>query len=151
LLPLLSLIVEAIWIPSFTSSLRSQIDQIATNPRSYSPGAFSFVTPLYALTLLSGFVVYGGGVLMAFFDYRELARRGVERPFHWAWTFLYALIYVIGRTVIVRKVAQKRGMTPLWVYIGVFVLSIVLGIVFGVQILSVTLGGLSGLSSLSPS
>jgi hypothetical protein len=34
-------------------------------------------------------------------------------------------VYVIGRSVIVRKVAPDRGLVPVWVLIGVIVLSII--------------------------
>ena len=44
------------------------------------------------------------------------------RPFHWAWAFLNGLVYVIGRSVIVRKVAAPRGLAPMWTAIAVYVL-----------------------------
>ena len=59
-------------------------------------------------------------------DYRELGRRGVDRPFHWAWSFLSSAVYVIGRGVIVRRVAPRRGLVPIWVMIAVTGVSLII-------------------------
>lgn len=68
-------------------------------------------------------------IVAAFLDFRALQRVGVVRPFHWAWAFatlfVSSLVYVIGRTVIVGKVAQGRGALPLWVAIAVTVLGMI--------------------------
>jgi hypothetical protein len=74
----------------------------------------------------SAFLTYGASVLLAYFDSERLKRDGVVRPFHWAWSFLSGTVYVIGRSVIVAKVAPGRGLVPIWVLIGVIFLSIVL-------------------------
>ncbi|MFP7761504.1 hypothetical protein [Marisediminicola sp. LYQ134] len=66
-------------------------------------------------------VVWLGSVLLAFFDWRELKRRDVDRPFHWAWTFLGGLVYVIGRSIIVHR-RSGTGFAPMWVAILVTVL-----------------------------
>ncbi len=47
------------------------------------------------------------------------------RPFHWAWAFLGAGVYVVGRSVIVHKVARQRGLAPIWALIGVTALSVI--------------------------
>jgi hypothetical protein len=85
----------------------------------------SIFTPAYVLLAFSGFVVYGVSVLLAYFDGERLKREGVVRPFHWAWSFLSGTVYVIGRSVIVHKVAPGRGLMPIWVLVAVIVLSIV--------------------------
>lgn len=93
-------------------------------------GAFgSLFGPWYLATIALGLVIYGGSVVVAYLDYAALRRIGVVRPFHWAWTFLYALIYQIGRTVILRKVS-RTGYPVLWVAIGVFVLTCIISIVW---------------------
>ncbi|MDP9904608.1 DUF2510 domain-containing protein [Arthrobacter bambusae] len=56
-------------------------------------------------------------VVMAYRDWRWLARAGVVRPFHWAWGFL-PTVYVIGRTVIVRKVAPATSSFPIAIVIA---------------------------------
>lgn len=56
-------------------------------------------------------------VVFGFFDYRTLLQRGFDRPFHWAWGFFGAVVYVVGRAA----VAQQRtghGLGPLWVFLG---------------------------------
>ncbi|MHA7985834.1 DUF2510 domain-containing protein [Rathayibacter sp. CAU 1779] len=69
-----------------------------------------------------GIVVYGLSVLFAFFDSRELARRGFARPFHWAWAFLSGPVYVIGRTVVARRRGGVNTMWPIWALIAVYVI-----------------------------
>lgn len=60
------------------------------------------------------------GILAGFLDWRELSRRNVDRPFHWAYSFfvLFATnaIYIIGRTVVVAR-RTRQGSAPLWVWI----------------------------------
>jgi hypothetical protein len=70
-------------------------------------------------------VAYAASVLLAYFDSERLKRLGVVRPFHWAWSFLSSGVYVVGRSVIVSKVARGRGLVPIWVLIGVVILNIV--------------------------
>jgi hypothetical protein len=71
-----------------------------------------------------GILFYGVYVVLAVFDYRALKARGVPRPFHWAWAFLSGLVYIIGRTVVVRR-RTGTGMAPMWVNIVTQVIAIV--------------------------
>jgi hypothetical protein len=73
--------------------------------------------------LLSLFV-YGSTVALAFVDRRILLRAGYVRPFHWAWAFLSTGVYVVGRSIIVQH-RIGRGLTPIWVWLGVAVLGLV--------------------------
>jgi len=50
-----------------------------------------------------GWLVWGAMVVVAWLDHRELVSRGVPQPFHWAWGFLSSLVYLIGRTVVLRR------------------------------------------------
>ncbi|MDQ0635752.1 hypothetical protein QFZ40_003661 [Arthrobacter pascens] len=118
LLPLLSLVPLLVWNPQF------RIIYIGGRGRPTVDPASVF-TPEYLLLVFSGFLVYGVSVLLAYFDRERLKRDGVVRPFHWAWSFLSGTVYVIGRSVIVHKVAPGRGLVPIWILIGVIVLSIV--------------------------
>lgn len=63
-----------------------------------------------------GFLQYGIYVVLAVLDYRALSARGVPQPFHWAWTFLAGIVYIIGRTVVVRR-RTGAGLAPLWLNI----------------------------------
>ncbi|AMM18848.1 hypothetical protein AX769_00185 [Frondihabitans sp. PAMC 28766] len=94
--------------------------------RTIDPG--SVYTPGYFVALGATFAIYGATVVLAYFDRRELARRGVVRPFAWAWTFLFAPVYVIGRTVIAHQVGATRAFWPMWVMIVVFVAGLVVSI-----------------------
>ncbi|MFJ4038301.1 DUF2510 domain-containing protein [Microbacterium sp. NPDC090007] len=67
-------------------------------------------------------------VLFAFLDWRQLRARGVERPFHWAWSVLVlvmssALVYVIGRAVVARR-RTGSGLGPMWAAIVVNVVAL---------------------------
>lgn len=74
--------------------------------------------PGYLATLALGWVVYGSSVVLAYFDRKRLLRDGYDRPFHWAWTFFSGGVYVIGRSIIVRRRAS-RGLAPIWVWAGI--------------------------------
>lgn len=84
-----------------------------------------YLDPMYLATTLLGWAVYGASVWFAALDRRELRRLGYSRPFHWAWAFLWSLVYVVGRTVVVRRQAG-RGSGPMAVAIAVNV-AIVIG------------------------
>lgn len=117
LLPLLSSV--AIWfyqpvLPRLTADGRpATADPAAT----FTPGYFVF----------TGFslVIYALSVVFAYLDHRALLRIGLVRPFSWAWEFLSPLVYVIGRSVVVRSVARPRGLLPVWILIAVTVVNLV--------------------------
>jgi hypothetical protein len=85
-----------------------------------------------------GYLVAGIGILFAWLDWRELKRRGIQKPFHWAWAFLALVVtngvYVIGRGVILRRQTGK-GLGPVWVWIAVTVLSLIVGVVYASMIM----------------
>ncbi|MGO4612150.1 hypothetical protein AB4142_38020, partial [Variovorax sp. 2RAF20] len=60
--------------------------------------------PMYFVVVGIGWLLTAAGIVFSWLDFRELTRRGVERPFHWAWSFL-GIVYPIGRSIIVRGVA----------------------------------------------
>jgi len=74
--------------------------------------------PGYLATLALGWIVFGAAVILAYFDRKRLLRDGYDRPFHWAWTFFGGGVYVIGRSIIVRR-RSGRGLAPIWLWIGV--------------------------------
>jgi hypothetical protein len=87
---------------------------------------------------LLNFATYPATVVLAYFDWRALAQRGVVRPFHWAWAFVpFALVYVIGRAVVLKR-RVGRGTSPLWIYLLVsFGSGIIEGIAIGNAIAAV--------------
>ena len=102
----------------------------ATNPASIAANEFS---PAYLLVALSGWFIYAVCIVFGWLDWRELKARGIPKPFHWAWSFFvlavgWPAVYVIGRTVIVKR-RTGSGMAPLWVFIGLQVVTFVVTIV----------------------
>lgn len=122
LLPLVSTLLLLTWIPEFRI--------IPTRQGVTTVDPTSLFTPGYFVLQISGFLIWGLSVLFAYFDYQRLARSGVVRPFHWAWSFLSGTVYIIGRTVIVRKVAPGRGMWPIWGLIGTVVVSLIMAAIW---------------------
>jgi len=90
------------------------------------------VNPLEIISNLLGFFTYVAWVILAFFDHRTLKAAGVPQPFHWAWSFLSALVYLIGRGVVMRRRTGK-GIATMWIAIGycvaVFIAIIVLFVI----------------------
>lgn len=95
--------------------------------------------PIYFVVLGLSWVLAAAMIVFSWLDYRELLRRGMERPFHWAWSFL-GIVYPIGRSVVVRGVAGGRGLAPLWVAIAAYVVSLVLSVVWSIILISEILG-----------
>lgn len=107
--------------------LVSTAAQLSWDMNAYMEGALYGETTLdggYLITLLLGWAVYAALVVLAVFDHRRLSRDGYARPFHWAWSFLYSGVYVIGRSVIVRR-RSGRGLLPIWVWIVVTMIGVV--------------------------
>ncbi|HKU30564.1 hypothetical protein [Arthrobacter sp. NyZ413] len=57
-------------------------------------------------------------ILFGFFDWRQLKKAGVVRPFHWAWVFLGGVVYMIGRAVVLSKVVRSRYLAPTVAFSG---------------------------------
>lgn len=98
-----------------------------------------YTNPLYWVMLLGGWVAYGLNAWFAYLDWRELQRRGVPKPFHFAWVFLSSGVYPIGRSVVVRR-RTGTGIAPMWVTIGMLALSFALGM----YIVAVTMASIFG-------
>lgn len=79
-------------------------------------------SPGYLALSLSGWVIYALLALFAYLDWKQLRVAGVPQPFHFAWVFLSSIVYVIGRSVVVRR-RTGAGMAPMWVAIGTLVIS----------------------------
>jgi uncharacterized protein DUF2510 len=76
-----------------------------------------YLDPMYLTSTMLGWLLYGVSVWFAYLDRVALERLGYARRFHWAWAFLSSLVYVIGRSVVVKRQAG-RGMAPMWVAIA---------------------------------
>jgi len=86
------------------------------------------VDPMYVLIQLLSFAIFVTTVVLAFVDHRRLTRLGVARPFHWAWTFLSGGIYVIGRTIIVRR-RVGGTLKPVAVWAALLAVTMIVGFV----------------------
>lgn len=84
------------------------------------PNPLSMFGPGYWVAQLLSVLLTATLVVLACRDHRDLVRLGVVRPFHWAWSFLNPMVYVIGRGVIVRKVAAPRGLAPTWTAVAAY-------------------------------
>jgi len=120
-----------------TSSSTEQLDPAAQQAIAQFIGAnIALVSLVWAV----GLVLIGLQVLFAWLDWRELKRRGVPNPFHWAWSFFGLagagnLVTMIGRSVVVKR-RTGQGLAPLWATI----------IVQAVMILGSTIGAIAWVS-----
>jgi hypothetical protein len=103
-------------------------------------------TPTYLALVLLGWVGYALFVVDSALDYRVLRARGVPRPFHWAWAFLSVYVYAIGRSVVARR-RTGTGLTPLWVFVALNAVVLVIGIVVVIGYLSAVVSQVSNLSN----
>jgi len=147
LLPLLSYISVLFYRPDF--SYLSSSDYL-NDPQAFQAHYFaSIFTPGYVVLLLSGWLSYGLMVVFAWRDVVWLGKQGVVRPFHWAWTFLNAWVYIIGRSVIVYGVARPRGRAPIWVFIAVTVLGFVISLIWTITLMGGMMSHIPDVSSYS--
>lgn len=143
LLPLLSV------IPTFgylDQMRRGMLDVVALIPRDGStPDPQALVEAQlgmvfngwYLVVMVVSWAMYGVSVWFAVLDARELSARGFLRPFHWAWSFVGASVYVIGRHVVIYR-RGGRGAGPLWVTIATQV-ALVLATIIWSAVLTVQL------------
>jgi hypothetical protein len=130
LLPLLSL--SSLFLIDWADYVDSAIASSLTGPYGgYADQLALYTSPGYLISNLMSFVLYALTVVFAVLDVRELKKRGVPQPFHWAFAFLTSIVYVIGRSVVVKR-RTGGGLAPLWVYIGETVLSFIVIIIFTV-------------------
>jgi len=113
----------------------STIDEMIANATATAtdPNASLFTTTDLLTTGVS-LLLAAATVVLAFFDARTLASRGVPRPFHWAWSFfalLSAPVYMIGRSVVVRR-RVGSGLAPMFVNLSLIAVGFILGIVSAV-------------------
>lgn len=133
LLPLLSV------LSIFTIDFSAYFTSVMQDPTSMSAMLQMYTSPAFLLVTLGSLVLIVVTIVFAFLDWRELTRRGVPSPFHWAFAFLgiagFGIVYPIGRSVVVKK-RTGQGLAPLWALIAVFVLSIVITVVWTVMLMN---------------
>jgi hypothetical protein len=104
---------------------------VALSPFYY---AIAFIIALPALASISGVIVLGSiaaaiivvpfviALIFAIVDFGALKKLGHPRPASPGWMFLTPLVYLIVRTVRVRR-ATGKGSAPLWVWIAAWAIS----------------------------
>jgi hypothetical protein len=114
---------------SFLSQFLVNVEQtINASIQAELRGLPAPVDPASNLVSLLSFVIYGLSVLFAFLDWRQIKVSGVQKPFHWAWSFLSILVYLIGRGIIMKR-RVGTGIATMWIAIGYIVASIIVFIV----------------------
>ncbi|MET4052355.1 hypothetical protein ABID81_001725 [Frigoribacterium sp. PvP054] len=113
-LPLVQLVGLAFWdIPDY-------LERATT----FTPGAYqSPFTPGYLAYMGVALLVYALMVVFSWLDHRALVAKGIVKPFPWPWAFL-TIVYVIGRSVVVKR-RTGGGLAPLWLFIAVYLITIV--------------------------
>jgi hypothetical protein len=116
--PIVTLVVAAV-------EIRRSVELLA-------PGSTGVQQGDYTLAMVVSLVVGIGLVVLSWLDRRTLRERGVERPFHWAWSILSVLIYLIGRSVVLRRRVGGSA-APLWLFLGLSVLGGAIAIIIGIS------------------
>lgn len=92
-----------------------------------------FASPAYVALIALGWIGTGLMIWFAYLDWRELQRRGVPQPFHWAWIFMTFVVsfavYTIGRAVVAYR-RTGTGLSVMWATIGLIVGGIVVGLAY---------------------
>lgn len=145
LLPALSLLLLPLSFTGFEDMMRAELQSGGTGTGYGMTGGLSGAALLaQSVATLFGWLIYGAGVVLAFFDRKWLLARGFDRPFHWAFAFIPAPVYPIGRSIVVRR-RSGRGIAPMWVSIALLALSLIIGIAVTVWIVSITVGMMNSL------
>ncbi len=110
-------------LPLFFMDWTAFIEASIADPTGVSAYSALF-SPAYLTAVAFGWIGTGLMIWFAYLDWRELKRRGVPQPFHWAWIFLTLVvsfaIYPIGRAVVAHKRTGK-GLGVMWATIGLLV------------------------------
>lgn len=145
LLPLVSLLTLVLFDWSsyiqesiYASAFPEEAPYVASSSLAITAGASAL-----------SFVLAGLTVLFSFLDWRQLRARGIDKPFHWAWSFFVLVIssggvYIIGRAIVLRRQTGK-GLAPLWAWIAVMVVSIIAFSIWFAVILGQTLAAIEDL------
>jgi hypothetical protein len=68
-------------------------------------------------------------IALAYADYRMLGNQGIERPAHWAWSFLTAPVYLLARArAVIRESGHGIGPVLVWFGLGALHLASVVAI-----------------------
>jgi len=133
----LAVVASAVpFLPPFFIDWNGYVDAITRSASGPAYASTLIQWQLHALAVsLVSWAAMALFIVFAWLDWRELRRRGVPGPFHWAWSFFALLgagaaVYMIGRTVVLRRRTVSGGWAPLWVWIGVTVVGYIITFVW---------------------
>lgn len=110
-------------LPIFFLDWSAFVEATLMDPTALSTTAL-FASPAYLALLALGWIGTGAMIGFAYLDWRELKRRGVPQPFHWAYIFLTLAVsfavYTIGRAVVAHR-RTGTGLSVMWATIGLIV------------------------------
>ena len=133
-------------LPIFFIDWTGLIEASISDPTGTSVNAL-FLSPAYLTLVVLGWVGTGLMIWFAYLDWRELQRRGVPQPFHWAYIFLtFAVsfaVYTIGRAVVAHR-RTGTGLSVMWATIGLIVAGFVVGIIVAAVIVQQAIDLVSG-------
>lgn len=117
-----------------SSGFMAAVINAERNPAGVADSSLALSMQSITISILN-WAFIGLAILFCWLDWRELRGRGVPAPFHWGWAFFALLsggiaVYMIGRAVVLRRRTVAGGWPPLWVWIGVTVLTTVVAIVW---------------------
>lgn len=118
-------IIALLPIVGIATLLSFDVSSIVSSP---SDPMAMYRNPGYLGSQSLGLLAYLITALLAFFDRSRLLAAGFDRPFHWGWAFLGGTVYIIGRSVIVWR-RSRRGLAPVWAWIGLAVVGFVVAAV----------------------
>ena len=139
-LPLLSLL--PLFLIDFTGYLQDSV-RYAGDPTGMGIALVAFMSqPGVIISMVLSLLVTVGTIVFSYFDWRELKRRGVPSPFHWAFSFLVlagvSIVYPIGRAIVTKRRTGK-GNGVLLATILTIVVSVIVTIVFTVLLTTYSL------------
>lgn len=152
LLPIVSIVsVALVDVEGYLRRTFSSIALSGSAGASVDLNVFTLAGPTFVVAQVLGLLVLAAFIVFAALDYRILVARGVDRPFHWAWSFFTlvsggSLVYLIGRTVVAHRRTGRSASAPMWVSIG---LGLVLLIVILVKFFTAFGAVIPDLSQLS--
>jgi hypothetical protein len=137
------------WGEYMAGIVQSEIDMARSmldSPGASNPLALMSVvlSPSYLAITLGSYILFALSIVLAWRDRAALLQSQVPRPFHWAWSFLSPTVYIIGRSVIVRR-RVGSGIAPMWVHI---ISAVIATIVYLAVILSAMMSLMSVIANL---
>lgn len=86
----------------------------------------------------TGLVLWLAGIGLAVLDWRALRAQQIDRPFPWFWAIASGFVYVIGRSIVVRR-RTGTGLAPMWTTLALQAVLIAIVVSIAVRVANATL------------